>query len=182
MIEIKCELPRITWFAAFTTYVGYTNLLIFGHLRDLFGRYFGDIEAPTVSPLGMAPLLLPNDSFYTRRIYHRVQDSFQRPIQSAPGASIDVVLRERSNLDCLMHIKQPIETRRCLNLGSYNYLGFADNWKDSACGAEVVDSLNMYAYFLCTSPCTIQNNHVSVLKVADWCRFEPYRCWDNINA
>lgn len=36
---------------------------------------------------------------------------------------------------------QPDAPRRCLNLGSYNYLGFADDWRDT-CQAEVLTSLD----------------------------------------
>lgn len=32
------EVP-ITWFAAMTTYAGYAVLIMFGHIRDWFGRY-----------------------------------------------------------------------------------------------------------------------------------------------
>ena len=32
------EIP-ITWFAAITTYFGYAVLIMFGHIRDFFGRY-----------------------------------------------------------------------------------------------------------------------------------------------
>ena len=56
----------------------------------------------------------------------RTHDVFDRPICSAPGPYIDVMLRKFS----LMKMEQPLtgETTRCLNLGSYNYLGFADDW------------------------------------------------------
>lgn len=39
---------------------------------------------------------------------------------------------------------------RCLNLGSYNYLGFADDWA-STCKDEVVDALEKWPISMCSS-------------------------------
>ena len=78
----------IPMFVALTTYFGYAILTIFGRLRDLFGRslgrgrYFGG----TADKL-RAPLVASWDNFYTRRMYHRIQDVFSRPITGAPKAS-----------------------------------------------------------------------------------------------
>lgn len=41
-------------------------------------------------------------------------------------------------------------TKRCLNLGSYNYLGFADEW-DKMCGAEVRCALDEFGVSTCGS-------------------------------
>lgn len=38
----------------------------------------------------------------------------------------------------------------CLNLGSYNYLGFADDWKVT-CKADVMASTDKYPLSMCTS-------------------------------
>ena len=144
LAEIVDADPHITWFAAFTTYLGYAVLIFLGRMRDLIGRFFGDLAAPGVPPAGMAPLIFASENFYTRRLYYRVQEAFNRPIASAPGANIDVVLRERKpSQDCLLHVKSPIQTRRCVNLGSYNYLGFADDWQKS-CGADVLNALDAW--------------------------------------
>lgn len=170
--EIVDPEPHITWFAAFTTYLGYAVLIFLGRLRDLVGVWVGEKEAPAVAPKGMAPLIFPSENFYTRRLYYRVQEAFNRPIFGAPGSSINVVLRERKASDCLMHVKGPKkkgqadhnerdggeeqacgggggggglapETRRCLNLGSYNYLGFGDDWK-ATCGKDVLATLKQW--------------------------------------
>ncbi len=31
---------KITWFAAITTYLGYAVLIVFGQMRDIFGKLF----------------------------------------------------------------------------------------------------------------------------------------------
>lgn len=185
------ELPA---FAAYTTYFGYAVLILCGHIRDLFakllgqGRYLRDTDnSPYVSDdlRWYAPLLSSWENFYTRRLYHRIQDCFNRPIASNPGANIQVLERvstdgnktmsllgalqdldndrQRSEytdpkvgnrkkshfLEAtnLYHDKHGSEDQRgrvartCLNLGSYNYLGFADDWK-LTCRDDVLASLN----------------------------------------
>jgi serine palmitoyltransferase len=176
--------PQITAFSAFTTYLGYAVLIMFGHLRDFFGtrifrnsRYMmtSSEKAKTTvaasSDGGYSVLLKSWENFYTRRMYHRIQDCFNRPV-GAGGASagnMEVYVRESSDNNKTLGIKfdddhqqqsptkiqepgvtfvnpsdkvdaQGNVTRTCLNLGSYNYLGFADDWKVS-CRTEVLKSL-----------------------------------------
>jgi serine palmitoyltransferase len=45
-------------------------------------------------PQGYAPLLQDWENFFTRRIYHRIQDCWNRPIAGPPFAGkLDVVMR-----------------------------------------------------------------------------------------
>ena len=43
---------------------------------------------------GFVPLYSDFESFYTRNLYTRLRDCFNRPICSVPGAEIDIVERE----------------------------------------------------------------------------------------
>jgi len=167
------EEPTITPFAAFTTYLGYAVLILCGHIRDTFaqmvgrGRYLArNTEFPSNDLNHYAPLLKSWENFYTRRLYHRIQDCFNRPIASNPGAQIKVLERVSSDGNKTMDILGPLQNlesdnlrdsyaqcshyvkvsgdrvaRACLNLGSYNYLGFADDWHKT-CGKGVMGSLN----------------------------------------
>jgi hypothetical protein len=83
--------PHITWFAAFTTYLAYAILIFMGRVRDIIGVWTGDPAAPKKAPKGMAPLIFASENFYTRRLYYRVHEAFNRPIKGAPGANINVV-------------------------------------------------------------------------------------------
>ena len=76
-------------------------------------------------PPGYAPLCRDYEDFYTRRLYMRIHDVFNRPIASAPDAWIDVCEREGDSEGGAYALRATRRTRRCLNLGSYNYLGFA---------------------------------------------------------
>jgi serine palmitoyltransferase len=153
--------PAITWFAALTTYLGYAVLIVFGHIRDFFGNMTKKSRyLQIIPPAGYAPLLKSWENFYTRRLYHRIQDVFNRPVSSSPGAHIQVMERVSDDGNKTMHIMGPTAvddsyengvyrstdyegnyTRSCLNLGSYNYLGFADDWQIT-CKKAVVGSLD----------------------------------------
>lgn len=200
IIDVSSQPPPIhhdiTIFAAVTTYLGYVVLIATGHVRDLCasvfrkGRYFRSARQcnpamttmnsemdichnhPSNDPTRYAPLLKSWENFYTRRLYHRIQDCFNRPIASRPGATISVLERVSHDGNKTMSVLGPLSNlrtinrvgcdgvsdsyrsgehyaetsdgmvvRRCLNLGSYNYLGFADDW-DITCRQDVIESLS----------------------------------------
>jgi serine palmitoyltransferase len=97
---------------------------------------------------GYAELFKSWESFYTRRLYHRIQDCWNRPIASAPKAHFDVMERVTTDNNCSFHVTG--KTMRCLNLASYNYLGFADDWKVT-CRADVMKSVDEWPISLCSS-------------------------------
>jgi serine palmitoyltransferase len=156
----------IPYFIALATYFSYAMLFVFGHLRDFFRGFFGTNKPPKVwrarlpaalsihlcsfdSRLlkhnhprmqGLAPLCRDFEDFYTRRLYHRIQDCWNRPISSAPDAWIDV--EERASNDGNKTLFRTGNKRHCLNVGSYNYLGFAA--ADEFCTDRVVDALAKY--------------------------------------
>ena len=89
------ELPQFT---AVTTVFSYVLLYIMGHMRDMLRILrtlaFGGKKA---SSEGYAPLTADWEDFYSRRFYSRIQDCWNRPICSAPGARVDVM--ERSEIE-----------------------------------------------------------------------------------
>ena len=172
--DIECiGEPTIPSFAAVTTYLGYAVLILCGHIRDIFARLFQrgrylrqTSHFPSDDVTSFAPLLKSWENFYTRRLYHRIQDCFNRPIASNPGARIQVLERVSRNGNKTMDILGPLNNlendqqkieytsgshyvaldnglvaRNCLNLGSYNYLGFADDW-DVTCRKGVMETLD----------------------------------------
>jgi len=165
--------PVIPFFVAWTTYLGYAVLIFVGHIRDFCARFFqkGRYLAqarrntyPSDDIIHYAPLLKSFENFYTKRLYHRIQDCFNRPLASSPGANVQMLerisldgnktmrvlgsLRNVNNDEAQVYLQgdhystvnDDHVTRSCLNLGSYNYLGFADDWKVT-CQEEVVASM-----------------------------------------
>jgi len=80
-------------------------------------------------------------------VYGRINDCWNRPICSAPGAKIDVIKRIPNPHDYnLVNSKNVI---RCLNLGSYNYLGFAEN--NGRCTNDDVLANHKFSTSVCSS-------------------------------
>jgi serine palmitoyltransferase len=159
---------------AYLVYVSYGMLILLGKLYDTIRAVFGWVVTwwyrPVVSSsLDYAPLLKSWEDFYTRHVYDRVQDAFNRPIGSNPGAVISVLERASTNHMKTMQVIGPLEqhadsrlrsdyengphyttahngaaARRCINLGSYNYLGFADDWQNT-CATAVTNCLDDFA-------------------------------------
>jgi len=128
---------ELSWFPAVTTYFGYGLLILFGYVRDFFGDLLGNKEMAEKTAEGYAPLLPGFDAFYIRRLYYRIHDCWNRPINSCPGAKVTCMDRDLSNKCQLTG-----ETRECINLSSYNYLGFAN--PNSPTKPFVLDALSKY--------------------------------------
>ncbi|KAG2374455.1 hypothetical protein C9374_010739 [Naegleria lovaniensis] len=121
-----------------TTCWNYAILIVLGHLRDFFHElFYGSIHK---TPFGCAPLLSSFEDLYTRRIFRRVCDCWNRPIASRPGAYIEVM--ERISHDYNAHLELTGRTFKCLNLASYNYLGFAES--PSHVQQQVLQSLDQF--------------------------------------
>ncbi|DAZ95175.1 TPA: hypothetical protein N0F65_012429 [Lagenidium giganteum] len=142
---------HVPFVPALLCYLQYAVLITFGHLRDHCGRIFGGSRyASEHTKKGYAKLLVAYESFYTNRIYHRVQDVFNRPVSSAPGAHIDII--ERFSVDGNKSLQQKEGcVRNCLNLGSYNYLGFADDWMNT-CSKQVFTTVDQFGLASSTPP------------------------------
>lgn len=122
MAQVNKENIHLGLVDTFWVYVSYVVLLCFGHARDwiddlmgyktfvtakvrlrrLGGHGHSDCALPVSlarhSPLtaffqGYAPLTNDFEAFYTRRMYTRIEDCWNRPITGLPGAWIDVLER-----------------------------------------------------------------------------------------
>ena len=137
-------------------FCGLICIIVMGKIRDAFRKLHDALGVnPTRlarrTPPGYAPLSTDFDSFYTRRFYKRIEDVFNRPIDSAPDAWMTVMERDmRLAVDGATPTCVPTGTsRRCLNLASYNYLGFAN--QDPYCTPRVLASLKKYGASTCSA-------------------------------
>lgn len=73
---------------------------------------------------GYVTLFDPFEIFYSRYVYRRIRDCWNRPICSVPGA--ELTLKDRVTNDYGWNFEFTGTETTCLNLGSYNYLGFAE--------------------------------------------------------
>ncbi|KAL8980971.1 MAG: hypothetical protein Q9177_005723, partial [Variospora cf. flavescens] len=109
-----------------TTYISYLILIIFGHIRDFFGKRFREKHYRHLQARnGYAPLNSDFDNFYVRRLQLRINDCFRRPITGVPGRFI--TLLDRTSNDGNQTFQLTGTTTETLNMSSYNYLGFAQS-------------------------------------------------------
>ncbi|CAL4082128.1 unnamed protein product [Meganyctiphanes norvegica] len=110
-----------TLFVAFCTFVSYGVLLLVGYIKE----FFWPPSSMEKNREGYVPLYVGFESFYTRNVYRRIQDCWARPISSVPGAEIDLMERDTPDYGWTMNLTGKII--KCINVGSYNYLGYAEN-------------------------------------------------------
>ena len=125
-------------------YISYIFLFVVGYVREFLwgmGPLGGAKKiAETNKRKGYTPLYASFESFYTRNVYRRLKDVFNRPIASVPGAKVTLVNRTSEdhfwtwNMD-----RNPNNNVECINLASYNYLGFAE--KSGPCTDSAICSV-----------------------------------------
>lgn len=143
------EFEKTPLLFAILTYITYSIITIFGFFRDFLRKHgieetLGSRENDDMK--GFVPLYASFESFYTRNVYQRILDVFNRPICSLPGAKIDLIDRKFSNSGWTCENTGKI-IRNVTNLGSYNYLGFAEN--SGRCIEETVETMRTYGVGVC---------------------------------
>ncbi|KAK4696523.1 serine palmitoyltransferase, partial [Lecanoromycetidae sp. Uapishka_2] len=124
-----------------TTYISYLILIIFGHVRDYFGKRFRKQDYRHLQANdGYAALNSDFDNFYIRRLKMRINDCFARPVTGVPGRYITLI--DRKSDDHNLHFKFTGTTTETLNMSSYNYLGFAQS--EGPCADAVEETIKKY--------------------------------------
>ncbi|KAG7226322.1 hypothetical protein INR49_003074 [Caranx melampygus] len=125
-IESFEETPMLV---AVLTYMGYGILTIFGYLRDFLRHWKIErcyIAREKEEQRDFVPLYQDFENFYTRNLYMRIRDNWNRPICSVPGAKMDLMERTSRDYNWTFEYTGRV-VQEVINLGSYNYLGFAEN-------------------------------------------------------
>ncbi|KAE8451576.1 serine palmitoyltransferase component [Mollisiaceae sp. DMI_Dod_QoI] len=146
-----------------TTYISYLILIIFGHVRDFFGKRFRpDHYKHLKSANGYAALNSDFDNFYVRRLKLRIDDCFARPITGVPGRYITLI--DRKTEDYNRHYQLTGTYTETLNMSSYNYLGFAQS--EGPCADAVEETIKKYG-ISATSPRADSGTSELALEVED---------------
>ncbi|TRY56041.1 hypothetical protein DNTS_013866, partial [Danionella cerebrum] len=116
-------------YVAVLTYMGYGIVILFGYFRD-FLRAVGLEKCHQAQEReeqkDFVPLYQDFENFYTRNLYMRFRDNWNRPICSLPGPVFDLMERVTDDYNWTFRLTgRTIEN--VINMGSYNYLGFAEN-------------------------------------------------------
>jgi serine palmitoyltransferase len=122
-VPVEDEPP---YYFLLTTYLSYLILIVFGHVRDFFGKRFRESHYRHLKPInGYASLNNDFDNFYVRRLKMRINDCFARPVTGVPGRYINLL--DRKSEDHNLTFQLMGSTTETLNMSSYNYLGFAQS-------------------------------------------------------
>lgn len=134
---------------AVITYIGYGVLVVFGYFRDFLRLYKFEKtkSAKEKGRPGFVPLYADFESFYTRNLYTRIRDCWNRPICSVAGAEMDLL--ERKSDDFNWNFRITGKTNRVINMGSYNYLGFGEC--DGPCTDAAENSIKKYGVSSCST-------------------------------
>uniref|UniRef100_A0A1I8F3T7 serine C-palmitoyltransferase n=1 Tax=Macrostomum lignano TaxID=282301 RepID=A0A1I8F3T7_9PLAT len=128
---------------AIVTYISYVLLAVFGHIRDFLRNKGFEANMIATEPdrtKSFVPLYQNFESFFTRNLYRRIRDCWNRPITTCPGAEFEVM--DRDSPDYGWTFRYPGSTTRAVNFGSYNYLGFAES--SGYCADAAVAATEMY--------------------------------------
>ncbi|PYI35369.1 serine palmitoyl transferase subunit [Aspergillus indologenus CBS 114.80] len=132
---------RAPCFYVITTYLSYTIIHLIGLIRDFFGIYFKEEKYRHLRPWnGYAPWFTARESVYTRRMKVRLADCLDRPTTGVPGRYI--TLLDRVTRDNNKSFQLTGARTQTLNLGSYNYLGFAQS--RGPCADRVEETIRAY--------------------------------------
>lgn len=151
--QLRCD-SEIPLVVQFTTYLGYALLMLFGYIRETFRYFFPAVGRKCAA--GYAPIVRDFDDFYQRRLYYRIRDCWNRPIDSRPSRIIGVM--ERVSKDYNITFNYTGRIIPCINFASYNYLGFAEELP--AVTEQVLDCLDQYGVASCSAPMELGQTHV----------------------
>uniref|UniRef100_A0A7E4W3D0 serine C-palmitoyltransferase n=1 Tax=Panagrellus redivivus TaxID=6233 RepID=A0A7E4W3D0_PANRE len=109
-------------------YLAWFILLIMAYFREFLRKSGFEKNKAAVElekQKHFAPLFNSFEAIYARNCYVRVRDVFERPIGSVPGATVKLV--DRITDDHCWTFQFTGTQTEVINVGSYNYLGFAES-------------------------------------------------------
>lgn len=135
--------PKVTipFRARCLIYFQYATLALYNVLEEVLLRFaafvkkslrFIEPEATSSEVPPLPPLIGDFDAFWQRGFMNRIRGCWNRTITSTPGAWTTVIPRILAEDGTWCDGDTPV---RCINMGSYNYLGFAES--NGPCAAAV---------------------------------------------
>lgn len=135
------KLEEPSYLIILITYLNYLILIIVGNFKDFCGVHFArKLFSDVMENDGYAPYYSRLESFYVRRLKRKIDDGFSVPTTGVPGRYITCFDRFSDNYN--ETLKYTGKVTNCLNLASYNYLGFAQSV--GACTDNAIEVLNEY--------------------------------------
>ncbi|KAG7512505.1 serine palmitoyltransferase 3 [Solea senegalensis] len=138
-------------YVAVMTYVGFALVTLFGYFRDFLRAVRLEkrhLAQEREEQKNFVPLYQDFENFYTRNLYMRVRDNWNRPLCSLPGPVFDLMERVSDDYNWTFRLTGRT-IHNVINTGSYNYLGFAENNADSL--KTVADKVQQYGVGICST-------------------------------
>ncbi|XP_073409922.1 serine palmitoyltransferase 3-like [Dendrobates tinctorius] len=158
--EFKESFEEAPLYVAVLTYIGYGVVTLFGYLRD-FMRAWGlekcHMAEERKEQKNFVPLYQDFENFYTRNLYMRVRDNWNRPICSVPGPQFDLMERVTDDYNWTYRYTGKV-IKDVINMGSYNYLGFAENDEESL--ESVKNMIQRYGTGVCSTRQEMGHLHI----------------------
>lgn len=147
---LKEEFEETPFVLALTVYFCYIVLTVFGHIRDFVRRLgFGKSSAvKEKNRQGYVKLYRSFESFYTRNIYKRIVQGWNMFVCGVPGVLCDLKILISPEFHQNKRFGTELEFQ-AINLGSYNYLGFAEN--SGKCADSVEKVILKYGTSICST-------------------------------
>ncbi|ORC84701.1 serine palmitoyltransferase [Trypanosoma theileri] len=142
--EEEPQSKGISLVVVLTTYLTFGVLFIFSQVREWYRKKYSKAKGNE----DYAPLTKDFDDLWQRHFYRRLRDCFNHPIDSRPSRVIGVM--ERVSHDNNLTLPLTGNIIPCVNLSSYNYLGFAEDTESIT--HQVIDSLDRYGIASCSAP------------------------------
>ncbi|ENN71537.1 serine palmitoyltransferase 2 [Dendroctonus ponderosae] len=126
---------------AVLTQISFSLIMLLSFVSQFCTRFFYPPKVnDEVFRSGYPPLFDRFSMFYSQYVYRRIRDCWNYPICSVPGS--EVVLKDRVTKDCGWTFEFTGSQTKCLNLASYNYLGFAE--ASGPCAEAAIAALYRY--------------------------------------
>lgn len=148
------EKINMTFVQEIKAYYGYARLFVLGVFREYVVRARAAIWRDEVSRRYITRERWSTGwvDFYLQHMYKLYVDCFGRPIASAPDACVDVIMRSRPGGVLFGPLHDFVCTERvlrCVNLASYNYLGFGG--VDEFCTPAAKAAVMEHGWSTCTT-------------------------------
>ncbi|VDP07736.1 unnamed protein product, partial [Heligmosomoides polygyrus] len=144
------EFEHLNRLSKLSVYFSWIVLLVFAYVRETLRKWGLENDKASkelAKQKDFVPLFSDFESVYSRNCYMRVRDVFERPIGSVPGATVNLV--DRTTDDYNWTFKYPGTQTNVINVGSYNYLGFAQ--ARGPCADAATTQIDLEGLATCTT-------------------------------
>uniref|UniRef100_A0AC34FIU4 Aminotransferase class I/classII domain-containing protein n=1 Tax=Panagrolaimus sp. ES5 TaxID=591445 RepID=A0AC34FIU4_9BILA len=142
------EFEHISKYLRLSVYFSWFVLIFMAYIRAFLKRMgFEKNKAATEleKQKDFVPLYSSFEALYAQHCYIRVRDVFERPIGSCPGATVKLI--DRVTNDFCWSFQFTGTQTEVINVGSYNYLGFAE--PNGPCAESAAVAIQKYGLSMC---------------------------------